>query len=99
MIFGSAVPLSACSSSALAITSRTASGTPQWSRIFSTLRSKRAAFFLVAGTEGEVRPSGLQPVPRLFDGGEVGGLDVGHLAQPLAQVAGRHVADRQHDGE
>src|SRR5437879_11908926 len=44
---GSAVPLSACSSSALAITSRIASGTPQWSRIFSTLRSKSAGFFLV----------------------------------------------------
>src|SRR5467141_1491631 len=44
---GSAVPLSACSSSALAMTSRIASGTPQWSRIFSTLRSKSAGFFLV----------------------------------------------------
>src|SRR5207237_9439803 len=47
-IAGSGVPLSACSSRALAITSLMASGTPQWSRIFSTLRSKRDTFLLIA---------------------------------------------------
>src|SRR5581483_9866281 len=86
-ISGSAVPLSACSSRALAMISRSASGTSQWSRIFSTFKSNRAGFAPMTPIFTPVRGPGTGPTGRTWLQSEataVGAMALGVLVLHLA---------------
>src|SRR5437870_13167662 len=93
---GSAVPLSACSSSALAMTSRIASGTSQWSRIFSTLRSKSAGFFLVGKALLLDRHVHRRPVQPAVGGGHE--LDAGAIVYLPPRMRGVQHLDLDRGG-